>query len=228
MNSSTSKGVPLIVVDKNGEEGTIIQEDVKAPGLDARVLVRFQDGEQVIVPSELLHRQADGRYRLSVSIEELLASQKRVEQSGASYQNSTIISGDSEAELPLIIPVTEESVRVETRTVEKGRVQLHKTVYEHTELVDYPLHVEEVEIERVPINQVVDEPVAVRYEGDTTIVPLLEEVLVVEKRLVLREEVHIKKLHKEVRAPQEVPLRQERIEINRIPASDQNSGQDEV
>jgi stress response protein YsnF len=47
------------------------------------------------------------------------------------------------------------------------------------------------------------------------IIPLLEEVLVIEKRLILREEVHIKKRHREVHAPQEVLLRKEEVEIER-------------
>jgi stress response protein YsnF len=79
---------------------------------------------------------------------------------------------------------------------------------------------EEVEIERVAVNRVIDEAVPVRYEGDTTIISLLEEVLVVEKRLVLREEIHIKKLRKEVHNPQEVLLREEQVEIVRTAGND--------
>lgn len=232
MDRSTSKRVPLLVVDQNGVEGTVVHDDALSSDSERQLLVRFQNGEQVLVPRELLNWQADGRYRLAASIEELLASQKKLEQSGRSYQTSypspTTSSHDSEVELPLVVPVTEERVRVQTRVVETGRVELHKTVHEHTERVDYPLRTEEVEIERVAINQVVEEPVAVRYEGDTTIIPLLEEVLVVEKRLVLREEVHIRKLHKEVHAPQEVQLREERVEIVRKPGSDQSIRQDEA
>jgi stress response protein YsnF len=79
---------------------------------------------------------------------------------------------------------------------------------------------EQVEIERVAINRVIDEPVSIRHEGDTTIIPLLEEVLVIEKRLVLREEVHIKKLQTTVHDPQEVLLRAERVEIIRKPGDE--------
>jgi uncharacterized protein (TIGR02271 family) len=215
-------------------EGTVVKEEVLSSDSETQLLVRFQNGEQVVVPRTLLNRQTDGRYRLEASIEELLADQQRLQQTTAShhtsYQASTTSSSDTqeeaEAERPLVIPVTEERVRVQTRTVETGRVEIHKTVHEHTDIVDHPLQAEEVEIERVAINRLIEEPVAVRYEGDTTIVPLLEEVLVVEKRLVLREEVHIRKVHKEVHAPQEVQLREERVEIVRKPGSNRGTSQE--
>jgi stress response protein YsnF len=94
--------------------------------------------------------------------------------------------------------------------------------------VDQPLHSEEVEVERVAINRFVEAPPPVRQEGDTTIIPLLEEVLIVEKRLLLREEVHIKKLSKEVHEPQEVLLREERVEIVRKADSGQGEWQSET
>jgi stress response protein YsnF len=77
----------------------------------------------------------------------------------------------------------------------------------------------------------IDEPLSIRYEGDTTIIPLLEEVLVIEKRLVLREEVHIKKLQRVVYNPQEVSLREEQVDIVRKPATvrtEQQTEQQEV
>ncbi|MCA1628121.1 MAG: YsnF/AvaK domain-containing protein, partial [Acidobacteria bacterium] len=61
-------------------------------------------------------------------------------------------------------------------------------VREREEIVDELLLKEAVEVERVIINREVDAPVPVRYEGETMIVPVLEEMLVVEKRLVLKEE----------------------------------------
>jgi len=43
---------------------------------------------------------------------------------------------------------------------------------------------------------------------------------VIEKRLLLREEVHIKKVYTVLHEPQEVRLREERVDIVRIPNSD--------
>lgn len=53
------------------------------------------------------------------------------------------------------------------------------------------LYREDCDIRRVPVKRIIDEPVEARYEGNVLIVPLMEEVLVVEKRLMLREELHI-------------------------------------
>jgi len=150
----------------------------------------------------------------------------RIEESGAK-QNAPV-QADANETKTLVVPVIEEQVTVQTHVVETGSVELRKTVHERTEVVDQVLRREEVEIERVAINRVVDQPVAIRYEGDTTIIPILEEVLVVEKRLVLREEVHIKKLRTEVHDPQEVLLREERVEIVRKPGSGQSVEQDQT
>jgi uncharacterized protein (TIGR02271 family) len=211
LNGSTTKGLPAIVIDTNGVEGTIITDRPLSTEPDQQLLVLFPNGVQVLVPRKLLVQQADGRYRLAASIEELVANQGALTQA------------DLNNEQTLVVPVTEEKVTVEKRVVEKGRIQIHKTVHEHTELIDQPLHTEQVEIERVAINRVINEPVSIRHEGDTTIIPLLEEMLVVEKRLVLREEVHIKKLRTTVHDPQEVTLRQERVEIVRQPGDDHAS-----
>jgi stress response protein YsnF len=68
----------------------------------------------------------------------------------------------------------------------------------------------------VPVNTVVAEAVPPREEGDTLIVPIFEEVLVTEKRLLLREEVHIVRRRVEVRAPQTITLRKENVDVHRI------------
>src|SRR5665811_418575 len=49
----------------------------------------------------------------------------------------------------------------------------------------------EVDMERVAMDQMVEQVPEARYEGDVLIVPVIEEVIVVEKRLKLVEEVRI-------------------------------------
>jgi uncharacterized protein (TIGR02271 family) len=124
-----------------------------------------------------------------------------------------------------VIPVLSETINIEKLTHESA-VTIHKTVDQRTEVVDLPLQSEEVEVERVPVNRIVEAPIPVRYEGDTMIISLLEEVLVVEKRLVLREEVHIRKLHTEVHDPKEVLLREEHVEITRDSSTKQEARHD--
>jgi hypothetical protein len=48
------------------------------------------------------------------------------------------------------------------------------------------------------------------------IIPVLEEVLVVEKRLRVKEEVHITRVRKEVHTPTHVTVREETVNVKRV------------
>jgi uncharacterized protein (TIGR02271 family) len=122
--------------------------------------------------------------------------------------------GDVEPDV--VVPVVAEELRVGKRTVETGRVRITKRVREHEEVIDRPLLKTNVVVQRVPINQYVKEAPPVREEGDTLIVPMVEEVIVVEKRLILREELRITKQQVETRDPQRVTVRRDEVQIDRI------------
>jgi uncharacterized protein (TIGR02271 family) len=113
----------------------------------------------------------------------------------------------------LVVPVLREVLDVLTPPVETGRVRIRNMVHAHEEIVDPPLWRDEVVIERFPINRVIDEPTAARSEGDTLIIPVLEEVFVIEKRLLLKEEVRITKHQVETHRPQRVTLRREEAAV---------------
>ena len=114
------------------------------------------------------------------------------------------------------IPVIEEQIQVGKQVVETGRLLITKTIREEEQQVDLPLLQEEFSVERVPINQYVDTPPATRVEGDTTIYPVLKEVLVIEKKLVLIEEVRITKRQQITHDSQSIILRKEEITVDRI------------
>jgi len=227
----------MIVVDQNGVQCAVATEATAAGNGSAQVLVRWQSGEQVLLPKDLLQRQADGRYRLAHSMQRLLAEYSSIVPANSQSSDSQVRSssgvgdyevGSAGTEQELVVPIVEEQVVVETRTVETGRIQVQKTVQERVEVVDQPLFEEEVQIERVSINRPITEAVAPHYEGDTLIIPLVEEVLVVQKQLVLREEVHIKKVRKEFHEPQEIRLRTEAVNVVRAPEAGTASGQEVV
>jgi uncharacterized protein (TIGR02271 family) len=191
----------VTVTDPQGVHGTIDTATWPLDGRRAEVLVSLEGGRQVLVPLELLVRQEDGSYRLTVT----LAAWER--QCGA---------GAEARESPLVLPVVEETLTVDTRPVETGRVRIRKVVHEREELVDPPLRRDEVIIERVPVNRIVEGPLPVRYEGDTMIISLVEEVLVVDTRLLLTEEVHITTRRTETHTPKRVTLRHEDVTIERV------------
>ncbi len=84
------------------------------------------------------------------------------------------------------------------------------------EPVAVDLHSEEIEVRRVPVNRDLDAPVAVRYEGETMIVPVVEEVLIVKKQLRLKEEIHIIRKQTVQRHQEEVLLRREEVIVEPV------------
>jgi len=120
----------------------------------------------------------------------------------------------------ITIPVISEELRVEKELVETGRVRVTKQVHEEIQSVAIPLDHTEFEVQRISVNRYVDAPPPVRHEGDTMVVPVLREEIVVQKRLVLVEEVHITQRRITTTDTQEVLLRREEVVVNRQPAQD--------
>jgi len=111
----------------------------------------------------------------------------------------------------------QEELDVRTRRVEtQSGVRVSKTVDEREEVVDEPLTKEEVEVERVSMNVPVDAPSGVRYEGHTMIIPIFEEIVVLEKRLILKEEIRVTRRRENIRAAERVTLRRETANVERI------------
>ena len=122
-----------------------------------------------------------------------------------------------------VIALAEEELRVGKRTVTTGRVRVRTAVEVETEIAKASLDGETVEVERVAIDRIVDEAPGIRTEGDVTVIPVMEEVLVVEKRLVLKEELHIRKRVTTEAVEIPVELRKQHAVIERIPAEDDDT-----
>jgi uncharacterized protein (TIGR02271 family) len=195
------------VIDRNGEQGRTRTPPARLES-GVPVVVELGGDRAVEVPAAaLLEHEAGSSYLLRGDFADF-AERRRTDfrEDGATPSRGE----------PVVVPVVEEEVSLDRRWVETGRVRVSKRVNERVEVVDEPLLLEEVHVERVPVDRVVDGPVPVRYEGDTMIVPLFEEVLVVEKRLVLKEELRITKRRREERSPQEVTLRSEEARVERL------------
>lgn len=111
------------------------------------------------------------------------------------------------------LKVIQEQLNVNKEVVDSGKVYINKKVIEENEKVSVPVLHEEAEVTRVAVNKPVDAPPAIRYEGNTTIIPVIKEVLVVEKRLMLVEEIHITKHVIEKKEERTMPLRKEEVEV---------------
>jgi uncharacterized protein (TIGR02271 family) len=142
----------------------------------SQVRVQLDSGQQLLVPAKMLERQQDGSAYLPLSSADIEPYRHR--------------HGADEA--TVVVPVIEEEIDVQTQQAETGKVRITKAVHEREVVVDEPLQRDEVEVERVPIERLVEAAIPVRYEGDTVIVSVMEEVLVVEKRWMLKEEIRLR------------------------------------
>jgi uncharacterized protein (TIGR02271 family) len=115
----------------------------------------------------------------------------------------------------VVIPLVEERVEVAKRAIERGRVVIRTHVEEREELAEVDLHQEEVKVERVPVGTVVETAPPVREEDGVLIVPVLEEQLVIQTRLILKEELRITRTSRTEHVRQPVRLRAERAEVAR-------------
>jgi stress response protein YsnF len=213
-------GATGVVMGGGGWRGRLFPApDAERDGLVvARVLVRPDDGgPAVIIPAAMLEDRGDGGFFLPLD-----------RAAAASYgadrdeeDEAKILSGER-----LVIPVLAETVSVGRRLVETGGgVRVTKRVRERAEVIEEALLQEDVTVERVAVNRIVDAAPAQRQEGDTLVIPVLEEVLVIEKRLLLREEVRVTRRQRVVREPRTVTLREERAEVERMaPGADGGAG----
>lgn len=190
---------PNIIFDSSGHRGAVEEERATNAQGEQQLVVRFEGYPPVLIPINVLQLRKDGAYEIPWRVTELA-------------EKSRMHAATEET----VIPVLQEEVQVDKRKVETAKVRIKTTVEERQETIDLPLLHEEVEVRRVPINRPVDGPVAMRQEGDTLIVPLLEEVLVVQKQLLLKEEVHISKKRTEQHHPEQVTLRSEQVSVERI------------
>ncbi|RZI54678.1 MAG: DUF2382 domain-containing protein [Pseudomonas sp.] len=118
----------------------------------------------------------------------------------------------------LVVPLIEESLVVDKRVIDQGGYRIVKRVEVREEVVDEPLLAHTVQVERRAIGRLLPsmEIPASRQEGDTLIVSIVEEVLVTEKRLMLKEELHITHSQAVTHHAETFSLRSEHVAIERL------------
>jgi stress response protein YsnF len=91
--------------------------------------------------------------------------------------------------------------------------------------VDELLERERVEVERVAIDKPIDRMPSVREDGDCLIFPVVEEVLKIERVLVLKEEVRLRRVKGTERYQERVTLRKQEAVVNRLPIDETTAEQ---
>ena len=127
---------------------------------------------------------------------------------------SNVRSSDSEA---LLLPLAEEQLIIGRRQMETARVAVRTTVEHVRQSAETRLAHDTYEIERVPVGQFVDHAPVDRREGDTLIIPVVEEVAVVVKRLRVVEEIRITRREFTTPFQESVEVRRMRASVERTP-----------
>lgn len=113
------------------------------------------------------------------------------------------------------IPVVAEEARVRKHRADTERVSVRTIPEEERVVLHDEVLRDDIEITRVPIDCPVECVPPIRTEGDVTIVPVVEERLVVEKRLFVVEEIHLRRRTRVEPVAIPATLRKTRIEIER-------------
>ena len=133
---------------------------------------------------------------------------------GKRQERSDPVNAESADET--VVPVLEEQVIAGAKPVKTGAVRVEKRVEKHLRKIETPLWREAVEVRRVPVNRTVTEMPQIRKQGERTIIPVVEEDLVISKRLVLREEIHLIRHRTKERVSKEVALNRESAIVHRL------------
>lgn len=127
-----------------------------------------------------------------------------------------VTPSDPAPEDAAVLPVIQERLDVTRRVVETGAVRVRKLVHEDVVEVNRRHVTDCVQTERLPVGRVVQGSQPVRHEGDTMIVPIVEERMVVCKQLVLVEEIRITRRREIREVPEEVTLKRESVVVERL------------
>jgi stress response protein YsnF len=131
---------------------------------------------------------------------------------------------DAPKEKELVVPLASEELRLDKREISTGKVRVQTVVETVDELARATVEEESLDVQRVPVGKVVPEPPCIRIEGD--VIPVLAEKMIVEKRLVLVEEVHIRRTKSSRLVEMPVKLRKQKAVIDPTPADSQPTQKD--
>ena len=113
------------------------------------------------------------------------------------------------------VALLEEELDVTKVAREREHLRVTTRVETVPTTVEATTREEHISITRVPKNVDVEALLPVRYEGDTMVISLVEEVAVVTTKLVLKEEIRITKQYSEKAVTLPVSLRREYADIER-------------
>lgn len=182
------------IVDRDGVTGRL-HGVVLVKGEEPVARVRLSHGVELMIPFDVLQHDSGGGYRLPGRWSDFAAR---------SDTGTTTI------------PVIQERVTVSVRPAPERKMRVRRRVVSEPKVVETPLWHERIDIQRVPVGAIVDSAPAARQEEDVLIVPVVEEVAVVEKRLRVREELRIRVIRERRIHRETVELRRHEVDIEPV------------
>ena len=200
------------VVDTVGEYGTVaslLSPDAAVFAADNKLgnersdpsdMVTVQHREhQVALPLRLFEPLSANSFRIPFAFTDLLTNSQDTGK--------------------LHISLLREEMMLQKKIVDTGRgLRISKTVVDTPQVLDHTLKQDHLTVTHVAHDCFL-EPDAIpstRYEGSTMIIPIIEEVLVVQTRLKLKEEIHITRESRTVSAQETVYLKSDQIQVSRF------------
>ncbi len=169
----------------DGRLGTVDEVIVRPESGELAYLVvrRGWSDQRLNVPAQLIERMDDsGAILLRVAREE-------AERTAGEIPVDALVAQAEGHDIR--IPMLEERLVPGKRPIDLGELRILKHVDHVEDSVSQSVTRDDVTVERVPINRPLDAPVSSRTEGEVLVIPVMEEVLIVQKRLMLKEELRI-------------------------------------
>ncbi len=116
----------------------------------------------------------------------------------------------------VVVPVVSEELHADAVPVQTGGVRVTKHVKSHDEILEQELRRGRVEVKRVKTERIVDGPQPIQRLGNKLIIPVVSEVLHVEKRWVVMEEIHLIQTEERESVQQKVTVNHEEAEVERL------------
>ncbi len=121
-----------------------------------------------------------------------------------------------------VLQLHAERLDVRRRVRQTGEVRIAVKTLTRDQQVDEQLTRRDAQIEHVPVNRYVDEMPQVREEGETTIIPVVEEILV--RRLFLKEEIRVTRIDTTRAHRETVTLRYQDVVVSRTSSTQAADG----
>lgn len=201
------------VMAQDGPVGTVVsvpRVEIDDPTLPADVIVLANPesagpGEEEVlrVPREMIERvERDTIY--------LNAERRAVPRASSAVAATHRLKMGSSG---MTMRAHEEVVEVTPRVVERGYLSIKKKVGEYLDEQTVRLSHDEVQVEHVPVDEIVPDYIAPYMDGDVYVVPVIEEEVVIQRRLRLKEEIRVRRNTVERTETIQTPFRRERVVV---------------